>query len=145
MPSWIRIPNPDPLTRLNPDPIRIRNPGFFLTKDPRYQARSLWWGRLAEGGAETRACSRQSGPSCSQAQTQLVSLLDKTHCFGSGSRKIELASKNENIILRTGFSPVGLEILHAVNYRPKNQSRIRDPNFYVDSDLIKSRSKRLLC
>ncbi len=29
LPSWIRIriPNPDPLTRLNPDPIRIRNPG----------------------------------------------------------------------------------------------------------------------
>jgi hypothetical protein len=30
LPSWIRIPDPDPLTRLNPDPfrirIRIRNP-----------------------------------------------------------------------------------------------------------------------
>ncbi len=25
LPSWIQIPNPDPLTRLNPDPIRIRN------------------------------------------------------------------------------------------------------------------------
>ncbi len=38
MPTWIRIriPNPDPLTRLNPDPIRIRNPAFRdkgLTED----------------------------------------------------------------------------------------------------------------
>ncbi len=34
MPSWIRIPNPDPLTRLNPDPFRIwiRNTGKNLVK-----------------------------------------------------------------------------------------------------------------
>jgi hypothetical protein len=32
LPSWIRIPNPDPdpLTRLNPDSIRIRNPAFDI-------------------------------------------------------------------------------------------------------------------
>ncbi len=39
-PSWIRIriPNPDPLTRLNPDPIRIRirNPDFFGTNHTLY-------------------------------------------------------------------------------------------------------------
>jgi hypothetical protein len=30
LPSWIRIriPDPDPLTRLNPDPFQIRNPDY---------------------------------------------------------------------------------------------------------------------
>jgi hypothetical protein len=34
LPSWIRIPDPDPLTRLNPDPLRIqiRNPAQWNPK-----------------------------------------------------------------------------------------------------------------
>ncbi len=45
-PSWIRIriPNPDPLTRLNPDPIRIRNSCFLSAL--RIQMVPYWFGRL---------------------------------------------------------------------------------------------------
>jgi hypothetical protein len=74
---------------------------FFLTKNSRFQARSVWRGRLAEGGTETRACSRQPGPTCSQGQNQLVCLLDKTYCFVSCSRKLErTAFKNRKYSIK---------------------------------------------
>ncbi len=72
LPSWIRIriPNPDPLTRLNPDPIRIRISNSDLNKQFFRQLGDLkWiWQDLSSSESPPGEQLRAAGPSSPGAE-----------------------------------------------------------------------------